>query len=222
MCAKGPEKRETSGFARLLTVASSPEATRAGVPTEPVARLPARAPAPSGLALEPIGEAGLRWVAALADRIWWQVYPPIIGAAQVHYMLGRGYSLPALRASWRAGTHYSLLWMGPCRVGFSAWRPTPGSAFLDKLYLLPSLHGRGFGRWLIEATCREIAAGGHDAVTLRVNRHNHAALRAYARAGFAIIGRDRLPIGAGFVMDDYLMRRSGLNARLVDSPPINR
>jgi len=178
-----------------------------------------RLPAPwrdSGLALEPACEADLPIVAELAERIWWQAYPPIIGAAQVHYMLGRGYAIPALRAARRDGTRFSLFRLGPRPVGFSAWRPEAGEGFIDKLYLLPALHGHGLGQWLIEATCRQVAVAGHDAAWLRVNRHNRAAIRAYRRAGFAITASDCLPIGAGFVMDDYLMRRTGLLGHLLD------
>lgn len=176
-------------------------------------------PAPrcgSGIALLPAADSDLPTIAALAERIWWQVYPPIIGAAQVHYMLGRGYALPALRAARQAGTRFSLLRLGPYPVGFSAWQGGTDAGFIDKLYLLPALHGRGLGQWLIQATCRQIAVAGHDAARLRVNRHNRAAIRAYRRAGFAITATDCLPIGGGFVMDDYLMCRTGLRGHLLD------
>lgn len=178
--------------------------------------LPARWRGGEPLALDPASATELPVIAALAERIWWQVYPPIIGAAQVHYMLGRGYALPALRAERRAGTRFLLCRLGPLPIGFVAWRPEAGRGFIDKLYLLPSLHGLGLGRWLIEATCRQIAATGRDVASLRVNRHNRPAIRAYRRAGFAITATDCLPIGDGFVMDDYLMSRTGLRGLLLD------
>ncbi|WP_197408138.1 MULTISPECIES: GNAT family N-acetyltransferase [unclassified Guyparkeria] len=164
----------------------------------------------------PAADVDLATIAALAERIWWQVYPPIIGAAQVHYMLGRGYALPSLRSAREAGTRFSLLYLGPYPAGFSAWQGGVDAAFIDKLYLLPALHGCGLGRWLIEATCRQIAIAGHDVARLRVNRHNRAAIRAYGRAGFSIIASDCLPIGGGYVMDDYIMERTALNALLLD------
>jgi GNAT superfamily N-acetyltransferase len=178
--------------------------------------LPAIPRSGAWLSLQPAGETELFTIAALAERIWWQVYPPIIGASQVHYMLGRGYSLPALRQALDQGTRFALLRLGGLSVGFSAWRPAAGEGFIDKLYLLPALHGRGLGQWLIAATCRRIAAAGHDVVWLRVNRHNVAAIRAYRRAGFEITASDCLPIGDGFVMDDYLMRRVGIRASLLN------
>ena len=180
------------------------------------ASFPASVPGAAGIELVPAGDSDLGLIAELAERIWWQVYPPIIGAAQVHYMLGRGYALPALRDALQEGTRFALMRLGGCPLGFSAWRPLDGEGFIDKLYLLPALHGRGLGQWLIEATCRQIAVAGHDAAWLRVNRHNRAAIRAYRRAGFTIDASDCLSIGGGFVMDDYIMSRTGLNALLLD------
>lgn len=117
-------------------------------------------PADAWIALRLIEKMELPVIAALAETIWWHCYPPIIGAAQVHYMLGRGYALPVLSAAYRDGTVFSLLQVGPRSVGFSAWRVVGREGFIDKLYLLPAFHGRGLGRWLIDATCRQIAAAG--------------------------------------------------------------
>jgi len=156
---------------------------------------------------ERVTEASLPLVARLAESIWWQCYPPIIGAEQVHYMLGRGYALPALREQRRGGTRFFLLRAGPRPIGFLAWRPESGEAFLDKLYLEPSFHRLGLGQLMLGEVARQAKAAGMAAVTLRVNRHNRPAIRAYARCGFQIQASDCKPIGAGFVMDDYLMRQ---------------
>ncbi len=168
------------------------------------------------LSLDSADLADLPAIAALAEYIWWRCYPPIIGSAQVHYMLGRGYAFPALRQEQQNATRFSLLRIAGVPIGFSAWRPERDAAFLDKLYLHPSFHGKGLGRWLIDASCRQMAAEGFDQVQLRVNRHNHPAIRAYERAGFSVSGRDCKPIGNGFVMDDYLMYRTGILGLLLD------
>lgn len=180
--------------------------------------LPARPSSaePYRLSFDPADPDDLPCIAALADFIWWRCYPPIIGSAQVHYMLGRGYALPALRQAQQSGTRFSLLRIVGLPIGFSAWRHESGAAFLDKLYLHPRFHGRGLGRWLIDASCRQMAGEGFDHVRLRVNRHNQPAIRAYERAGFVVSGSDCQPIGNGFVMDDYLMHRTGILGLLLD------
>ncbi|MFN2381916.1 MAG: GNAT family N-acetyltransferase [Guyparkeria sp.] len=156
-------------------------------------------------------------IASLAEFIWWRCYPPIIGSAQVHYMLGRGYALSALREAHASGTRFSLMRLAGQPIGFCAWRQQADAAFLDKLYLHPGFHGTGLGRWLIDASCRQMAEEGFDRVTLRVNRHNQPAIRAYRRVGFDVSGADCQPIGGGFVMDDYLMCRTGILRLLLHS-----
>ena len=118
----------------------------------PSGALPLAGPRGGGIRLDPAEDRELPVIAALAERIWWQAYPPIIGAQQVHYMLGRGYTLPALRAARCDGTRFALYRFGPLPIGFSAWRAEGGRGFLDKLYLLPSLHGHGLGGRLIIET----------------------------------------------------------------------
>ena len=171
---------------------------------------------PKKLSLDPAGLDDLPRIAGLAEFIWWRCYPPIIGSAQVHHMLGRGYALPALREAYETGTRFSVMRLVGRPIGFSAWRHETEAAFLDKLYLHPGFHGTGLGRWLIDASCRKMAGEGVDRVRLRVNRHNHPAIRAYKRAGFVVSGSDCQPIGSGFVMDDYLMSRTGILGLLLD------
>ena len=133
-------------------------------------------------------------------------------------MLGRGYALPALRGQVRAGARFRLLQAGAQPIGFLAWQATEDEAFLDKLYLEPEYHGLGLGRMMLTEVAREAAAAGLAAVSLRVNRGNGQAIRAYGRAGYEVIAEDIKPIGGGFVMDDYLMRLNLDRHRLVESP----
>jgi RimJ/RimL family protein N-acetyltransferase len=58
--------------------------------------------------------------------------------------------------------------------------------------------------------CRVLAAartGAAREIELRVNRGNSRAVRAYERAGFRVAESVCQDIGAGFVMDDFVMRR---------------
>ena len=122
-------------------------------------------------------------------------------------MLGRGYALPALRRDLRGGSRYFLLQAGSHPVGFLAWSPRDGEAFLDKLYLEPVWQGLGLGQAMLAEVIAQARHAGLGGVALRVNRHNLPAIRAYRRAGFEIRATDCKPIGGGFVMDDYLMWR---------------
>ena len=96
-------------------------------------------------------------VAGLAREIWYEYYVPLIGRAQVDYMVAKFQSSGAVAAQLREGYEYFLIERGaisaPGRASATA-RCSPsrrmGSLFLSKLYLLtrrprrgnrPGLHG---------------------------------------------------------------------------------
>lgn len=149
-------------------------------------------------------------VQTLAHEIWHRHYPGIITAAQIDYMLARGYAHEALMqylTTRDAGL--ALARCGGAVVGFVGWYPleATGVMKLDKLYVLPKHHGAGIGRALIEHVVAKARSAGSSAITLNVNRANTSSIRAYERCGFTIRERGDFPIGNGFVMEDYIMVR---------------
>jgi ribosomal protein S18 acetylase RimI-like enzyme len=78
---------------------------------------------------------------------------------------------------------------------------------LHKLYLLPELHGRGLGSFLMQHCEQEVRAAGAQRLMLSVNKRNTKAIAAYRRNGFAIAESVVTDIGGGFVMDDYVMAK---------------
>jgi diamine N-acetyltransferase len=149
-------------------------------------------------------------VARLADVIWRAHYPGIITDEQIDHMLALGYSIDALaKFLHEPGAGLAIARAGGEPVGFAAWyRPDePSTTKLDKLYVLPSQHGRGTGRALIAHV--EAAARGDGARTLilNVNKRNAKAIAAYRACGFATREAVVADIGGGFVMDDYVMAK---------------
>lgn len=147
-------------------------------------------------------------LSALAHVIWHQHYTPIIGQAQVEYMLAGGYSETALKAQLDAGTRFTLARRGERFVGFAAVSPdpeTPTTAWLDKLYVHIEARNLGLGRRLVERAAAQAGAFGAATLRLRVNRDNQQSIRAYERIGFAVEREDIKDIGQGYVMDDYIM-----------------
>ena len=154
--------------------------------------------------------ADLPLVARLAHEIWHRHYPGIIPVAQIDYMLARGYTPEALTIYLtRPHAGLALAMHDAEPVGFVGWHPleTAGTMKLDKLYLLPEHHGSGIGRALIEHVVARARSAGCRAVTLNVNRSNTGSIRAYERCGFTISERGDFPIGNGYVMEDFIMRR---------------
>ena len=76
---------------------------------------------------------------------------------------------------------------------------------LNKLYVLPSAHGNGSGKALLNKAIEVSKAEGSSSLFLQVNRHNNA-YTFYVKNGFIKEQEFKLDIGNGFYMDDYIMR----------------
>lgn len=159
--------------------------------------------------ITPAKPADFPTVADLARRIWSACFVPIIGNAQCEHMLRQRYSPEAMSRAIRDGMRYELLQLGPATVGFGAHGPeAPGPTWkLWQVYVLPEHQGRGLGRLYIEHVALAATQANASSLILTVNKQNHAARWLYERAGFRIREAVTVPIGDGFVMDDYVMER---------------
>ena len=163
----------------------------------------------------PAREDELPAVVRLAEIVWRRHYPGIITDAQIDYMLARGYALPELRRYLeQSGSGLALAKSHDVAVGFVAHllADDPQAMKLDKLYVLQEYQGRQCGRRLIDHVVDAARNAGCLRIVLNVNRNNAKAISAYERCGFAIREQVDVPIGNGFVMEDYVMERALLEA----------
>jgi len=146
---------------------------------------------------------------SLAEKIWHAYYPPIVGVAQVEYMLPMMYGEQVIRREIDDGVRWELASQDGEPVGFlSVTAEADQRAKLNKLYLLPELHGGGRGQELIERALEVAAILGAREIWLQVNKRNERACRAYLRAGFTVEKEAVFDIGNGFVMDDFILSRA--------------
>ncbi|MEM7437133.1 MAG: GNAT family N-acetyltransferase [Myxococcota bacterium] len=162
-------------------------------------------------ALEPVGDDdAIEEVAALADEIWNEHFPGIIGQAQVDYMLAELQSATAIRKQIREA-HYEYFLVGEteARVGYFALvaGSEEGSMQLSKLYVRREARGRGVGRRVIEWIVAECRSRGASKLLLTVNKDNLESVAFYEHHGFVIEEAAVFDIGGGFVMDDFVMTR---------------
>lgn len=172
--------------------------------SESAARLPR-----SGLGIVAVeSPEDLATVAHLAHEIWPEHYVPIIGRAQVDYMVPRFQSTTAIAGQQASGLRYYLLRSANLPVGYFAIEPQPaaGHMFLSKLYLLKAWRGQGLARHALEFIEAECRREGLPILSLTVNKLN-PAVAAYERLGFINVADVVTDIGAGFVMDDYRMEK---------------
>lgn len=153
-------------------------------------------------------ETDLPAIAELAGVIWRACYPEIISREQIEFMLLRMYAPDVLCDEMRSqGIHFFRLLVDGQIAGFASIGPTKTASEmkLHKLYLLPELHGRGFGSRLLKHCAVEAHRLGARRLILAVNKRNAKAIAAYQRNGFTIAESVVTDIGNGFVMDDFIM-----------------
>ncbi len=148
-------------------------------------------------------------VASLAREIWNEHFTPLIGQAQVNYMLKQFQSPSSIRKQISSGHVYFLAQQNNRNIGYAGVIPDNEKATLQlsKFYMLQQLRGQGLGRELmhyIEALCRNRQI---TRIWLTVNRHNAAPIAAYEKMGFIRTDEVVQDIGGGYVMDDFIMEK---------------
>ncbi len=150
-------------------------------------------------------------LAALAKEIWKEHYTPIIGAAQVEYMIERYQSAEQILEDISTnGYRYFIAHDGEKPVGYSGVKPDydAGGLFLSKFYVKKDYRGRGISRLMLNKHISIAKEGKLSYIWLTVNKHNDDSIKIYNKLGFEIIEELVTDIGKGFVMDDYKMRLS--------------
>lgn len=147
-------------------------------------------------------------VVQLASEIWDEYYVPLIGRAQVDYMVAKFQSLAAMRDQIASGYEYYVVQAGERLVGYFAIQPDREQKrlFISKFYLHKSSRGSGTGRLCMEFIEQLARQRGLPLLWLTVNKGN-PAVKTYERLGFRIAEHIVIDIGNGFVMDDYRMEK---------------
>ncbi len=154
-------------------------------------------------------------LAELADEIWHEYWPALIGPDQTDYMVDQFQSLEAIRRDMAENAYeYWLLQAADDgrTVGYTGGHvePETNRFFISKIYLRAEERGCGFASATVrfyEDLCR---ARGLAAMYLTVNKHNDLGIRAYRAKGFETIESVETDIGSGFIMDDYVMEKQVL------------
>lgn len=165
--------------------------------------------------IEPVTDAEFALLRDLARTIWWEYYPAIITPEQIEYMLAGRFDDAALRQRVRTpGVWLEVLRVEGTAVGYCGsesaglpWDDAANAMKLGQLYLLDAFRGRGLGRRMlrhVEERAREL---GKDLLFLQVHKRNAAARSFYMANGFTVAREAVFDIGAGFVMDDFIMEK---------------
>ncbi len=157
-------------------------------------------------------------IRAVAEVAFRHTYSPILTTEQIDFMMDWMYSEESLRSQmWEKENIFYILFLDASPVGYvSIERHKSPAADLEeytvfnlqKIYLLPAYQGYGYGSLLLEYAeklMRELG-GSRVCYELNVNRNN-PAVAFYEHQGLCVNRQGDFPIGNGFYMNDYIMRK---------------
>ena len=153
------------------------------------------------------GKNQIEIIAGLAHKIWNEHFTPIIGKAQVDYMLEKFQSKKVITEQIENGFLYFLIKNNNAHIGYIGVLPEEKQLFLSKLYITSAERGKGHGRKAIEFLEQLAIEKGLSKISLTVNRNNSATIKMYQKLGFKNRGSIVQDIGNNFVMDDYKMEK---------------
>ncbi len=145
----------------------------------------------------------------IAHETWPTTYQTILMLAQVRYMLDLFYSEQALQKNFDEGHEFLLIHHQGKPIGFAGYQnnfPEKGQTKLHKLYVLPSAQGLGAGQQLLNEVMQIARDAGSKSLMLNVNRFNKA-YTFYRKNKFDVLQEIDIPIGQGFLMQDYILEK---------------
>lgn len=151
----------------------------------------------------------LHVVRDLAYKIWPDAYGEILSEAQLDYMLENFYALPALEEQLNHKHVFLLAEEEGVFYGFASYEincKNSGKTKLHKIYVLPESQGKGVGKLLLNEVEKAARESGNKRLFLNVNRYN-IAQDFYKRLGFKIVHEEDIPIGNGYLMEDFVMEK---------------
>ena len=156
-----------------------------------------------------------RELASMANAIWNEYWPAIIGQDQTSYMIERFLSYDAITRDMTENDYEYWFVVAdkdePTEriVGFTGGHnePETNRFFISKIYLFAQERGKHFASDVITFYNNLCLQRGLAAMYLTVNKRNELGIRAYQGKRFETIDAVATDIGHGFVMDDFIMER---------------
>ena len=141
----------------------------------------------------------------LAYTIWPISFKDILVQSQIDYMLNWMYSKSKLEENFGNGDDFYLLEIDNNFSGYMHIEyVSTEKVKIQKLYILPSLHGHGFGKFMLNELLVSLKETYYKKLELQVNRNNKA-VHFYLNFGFEIVESKDFEIGNGYFMNDYIM-----------------
>ncbi len=138
-----------------------------------------------------------------ASSIVKEYYDPLLGSEQNDYMINQFQSVSSLTEQLQKGYQYYFVCENDKNIGFLAFVPKENELYLSKFYLEKSARGKGYARTMMNFVIENARKMKAASITLNVNKHN-VTKYIYEKLGFVRIRSEKIDIGSGYYMDDYV------------------
>lgn len=145
-------------------------------------------------------------ISQMAEQSWRTGYAGILAEEQIDFMLNRSYKEQGFAEATQNGDAFFILRDEGVNVGFITILPKAALLRIEKLYLVPTGQGKGYGKQLINFAAEKAAELGLPCLELNVNRGNTNAYNFYLKQGFVVTETVDIPYFA-YVLDDFVMQR---------------
>ena len=149
-----------------------------------------------------------RSIRKIAEETWRDTYSEILSNTQLEWMFEWMYSTDSLTSQINEGQLFFILHYNESPCGYiSIQKESKDRYHFQKIYLQPSMQGKGLGKILINKGIEYVKDNttGGCRIVLNVNRFNAKAVGFYKNSGFNIIDSGDFDIGHGYYMTDYIM-----------------
>jgi GNAT superfamily N-acetyltransferase len=144
----------------------------------------------------------------LATLIWFHTYKDILSPEQLDYMFEMMYSTESLKKQMSELNHrFFVAFADDKPAGYISIEKSEEDVYIvQKIYVLPGMQGKGFGRYVLNQGIDYIKSihPRPFMLILYVNRAN-PAVGFYKRLGMEIVDSRDFHIGNDYYMNDYIM-----------------
>jgi ribosomal protein S18 acetylase RimI-like enzyme len=156
------------------------------------------------------GSEDIPLIQKLAKEVWYITYGPLQPKEKVDYLYELMYSTSSLLQQMTEKHHRFIIAKDDSGyLGYASYElncNNQGKTKIHKIYVMPNAQGKGVGKELV-AMIEDIASSkGNTVLSLNVFRHN-PAINFYQKLGFEKTREEKIDVGNGFVMDDFVMER---------------
>lgn len=142
----------------------------------------------SGLSISPFTEEFSLQVKNVALESWRYTYSGLISPERIESYVDENYSMDALRRIGedvrRDETSFNLLFRYGRVAGFCQFGNVDNAFILLRIYLVPSLIGKGIGRLLLERGEKWVSGKGGKYYSLYVHKGNKTGITFYEKMKF--------------------------------------